>query len=48
MLNNIFPLIVQAAVQTPSAQAAQNPSVPAFQAAAAYIDDEIRLSIVGY
>ena len=44
MLNNIYPLPVQAAVQA----TAQTPTVPAFQAAAAWIDDEIRLVALGY
>jgi len=44
MLNNIFPFIVQAAVQP----IAQVPTVTEFQSAATYIDDEIRLLILGY
>jgi hypothetical protein len=44
MINNIFSFTIQAAVAVP----AQSPSVPAFQSAAAWIDDEIRLLVLGY
>ncbi len=44
MLNNVFPFIVQAAVQAP----AQTPVVPVLESASSWIDDEIRLFALGY